>query len=64
MNKRKITLSDAKQMLSDNKDKTRFFDGSLQIDKLYEMFFGEFTDPEVRVIIAALRLTGARFNYE
>ena len=66
MKKRKITVEEAKKMIKTTKYKSktiRFFDGSLQIDQLYEMF-KEFTDDERIIIIAALRLVGAQFNYD
>jgi len=63
MQKRRITLPEAKKMVADNKENTRFFDGSFKVDKLYNIFIKDFTDEECKVIIASLRLAGAKFNY-
>ena len=59
-----MTREKAKAIIEENKDFTRYFDGSSTLDQMYEMlaFRMQFGDAESKVIIAALKLAGAKFK--
>ena len=59
-----MTREKAKALIEENKDFTGYFDGSLTLDQMYDMltFRMQFGDAESKVIIAALKLAGAKFK--
>lgn len=59
-----MTREQAKALIAENKDYTGYFDGSCTLDQMYEMLAirKQFRDAESKVIIAALKLAGAKFR--
>ena len=59
-----MTREKAKAIIEENKDFTRYFDGSSTLDQMYDMltYRMRFGDAEAKVIIAALKLAGAKFK--
>ena len=59
-----MTREKAKAIIEENKDFTGYFDGLSTLDQMYEMlaFRMQFGDAESKVIIAALKLAGAKFK--
>ena len=58
-----MTREEAKKIIKENKDNTGFFDNSIYLDAMYEMlrYSMKFGEAETVVIIAALKLAGAKF---
>lgn len=59
-----MTNNEAKNIINENKDNTSYFDGSISYDEMYNMlrYRMAFGEAETKVIIASLKLSGAKFN--
>ena len=58
-----MTKKAAREIIEEYKDRTAYFDGSIKIEDMWEMlrFSMRFGEAETEVILAALKLAGAKW---
>ena len=59
-----MTKAKAREIIEANKDNTAYFDKSISVKEMYEMlrYRMRFGEAETKVIIAALKVSGAKFR--